>query len=132
MVNILITITLWVTAFLCILNAGFAVFFRKRRSTEVISYLAGGLVELAIFIFTLTIRLRVLTHIPYHLPSNLPFNRAELGAAVALAVGLFPAAYWHRTSASRIRERIAQDAKSMKEREGGVHVRSTSPGEWMN
>lgn len=132
MVNILITITLWATAFLCILNAGFAVVFRKRRSREVISYLAVGLVELGIFVLALIIRLRILTHIPYHLPPNLPFNRAELGAAVALAIGLFPAAYWHRTSVSQIRERIAEDAKSMKERESGVHVRSNVPGEWMN
>jgi hypothetical protein len=45
---------------------------------------------------------------------------------------LFPAAYWHRTSASQIRARIAQDAKVIKEQDGGVHVRSNAPGEWLN
>jgi hypothetical protein len=31
-----------------------------------------------------------------------------------------------------MRERMANDAKVLKERDGGVHVRSTAPGEWMN
>jgi len=27
---------------------------------------------------------------------------------------------------------MAQDARIIKERDGGVHVRSNAPGEWMN
>src|SRR5207248_11505621 len=57
---------------------------------------------------------------------------AEIGAAIALGTGRFPAGYWHRTSASQLRARIAQDAKVIKERDGGVRVRSNAPGEWMN
>lgn len=132
MVNILIPMTLWVAGFLCLLNAIFAVTFRKRHASEVLSYLVVGLVELAIFVFVLLLDLRILTHIPYHLPHHLPFNRAEIGAAFTVAIGLFPAAYWHRTSIAQMRERIAQDAKSMKEREAAVRLRSNAPGEWMN
>jgi hypothetical protein len=83
-------------------------------------------------VFTLFLRLGILTHIPYHLPPHLPFNRAEIGAAIAIGIGLFPAAYWHRTSVSQVRERMAKDAHVLKERDGGVHVRSNAPGEWMN
>ena len=47
-------------------------------------------------------------------------------------IGLFPAAYWHHTSIAQWRERMARDAKALKEQDGGVHVRSNAPGEWMN
>jgi hypothetical protein len=130
--NVLISLTLVITGFLCILNIVFAVVFRKRHLTEILSYSAAGLLELALFVFTLFLRLGLLTHIPYHLPPHLPFNRAEIGAAIAIGIGLFPAAYWHRTSVSQVRERMAKDAHVLKERDGGVHVRSGAPGEWMN
>lgn len=129
---VLISITLCATAFLCVMNAAFAVFFRKRSTAEVLSYIAIGIVELVIFGVALFIRMGILTHVPYHLPPRLPFNRAEIGAAIALGIGLFPAAYWHRTSAAQIRERMARDAKVMKEPNGGVRIRSNAPGEWMN
>lgn len=132
MTNVLISLTLVITGFLCILNIVFAVVFRKRHLTEILSYSAAGLLELALFVFTLFLRLGLLTHIPYHLPPHLPFNRAEIGAAIAIGIGLFPAAYWHRTSVSQVRERMAKDAHVLKERDGGVHVRSGAPGEWMN
>jgi hypothetical protein len=130
--NVLISLTLVITGFLCILNIVFAVVFRKRHLTEILSYSAAGLLELALFVFTLFLRLGLLTHIPYHLPPHLPFNRAEIGAAIAIGIGLFPAAYWHRTSVSQVRERMAKDAHVLKERDGGVHVRNSAPGEWMN
>ena len=132
MTNITISVSLWVTGFLCILNAVFAYIFRKRHTGEVLSYLAVGLIELAIFGFVLVLRLGVLTSVPYPLPPGLSFNRAEIGAALAIGIGLFPAAYWHRTSMAQWRERMARDAKALKERDGGVHVRSNAPGEWMN
>lgn len=128
----LISLSIGITGFLCILNATFAVAFRKRCTREVLSYLAAGLIELAIFGVVLAIRLGILTSIPYHLPPGLPFNRAEIGAALAVGIGLLPAVYWHRTSASKIRTRIAQDAIARKEGDGGVHVRSGAPGDWMN
>ena len=132
MTNFLISLTLVITGFLFIMNVVFAVIFRKRHLTEILSYIAASLLESGFFVFTLLLRLGVLSHIPYHLPPHLPFNRAEIGAAIAIGVGLFPAAYWHRTSVSQMRERMANDAKVLKERDGGVHVRSTAPGEWMN
>ena len=132
MTNFLISLTLIITGFLCIMNAVFAVTFRKRRTIETLSYIATGLLELGFFMFTLLLRLGILTHIPYHLPPGLPFNRSEIGAAISIGIGLFPAAYWHRTSLSQVRERIAQDAHVLKEQDGNVHVRSSAPGDWMN
>jgi hypothetical protein len=130
--NIIFPLTMVITGFLCILNFVFAYVFRKRRMLESLSYVGIGLLELGIFAFTLAVRIGVLHHIPLPLPRHLPFSRAEIGAALAIGIGLFPAAYWHRTSASQIRARIAQDAKVIKEQDGGVHVRSNAPGEWLN
>jgi hypothetical protein len=120
------------TAFLCLLNGVFAYVFRKRRASEVVSYLVAGLIELAVFTAAILLHVGLLHHIPYRLPAGVPFTRTELGAALAVGIGLFPAAYWHRTSASTIRARIALDAKVIKEQDGGVRVRNSSPGEWMN
>jgi hypothetical protein len=130
--NFFISLTLIITGLLCILNIAFALVYRKRRRAEFLSYIAATLIESGLFVFTLLLRLGILTHIPYHLPPHLPFNRAEIGTAIATGIGLFPAAYWHRTSISQVRERMAKDAQVMKERDGGVHVRSNAPGEWMN
>lgn len=132
MTSILISITLGVTAFLCLLNILFAYAFRKRHLSEVMCYLVVSLVELIIFALALVLRLGILTSVPYHLPPGLPFSRAEIGAALAIGMGLFPAAYWHRNSVSKLRARIEQDGKVMKERESGVYVRGNTPGEWMN
>ena len=132
MTNFLISLTLVITAFLCILNGVFAVVFHKRRLAEVLSYIATGMLELGLFVFTLLLRLGILPHVLFHLLPHLPFNRAEIGAIIAIGVGLFPAAYWHRTSVSQVRERMAKDAQVLKERDGGVHIRSNAPGEWMN
>ena len=132
MTNFFISLTLIITGLLCILNIAFAVVFRKRSRAEFLSYIAASLIESGLFVFTLFLRLGILTHIPFHLPPHLPFNRAEIGTAIAIGIGLFPAAYWHRTSISQVRERMAKDAQVLKERDGGVHIRSNTPGEWMN
>ena len=124
MINIILSVTLGFTSFLSLLNFAFAYAFRKKSIREVLTYLGVGLLELLIFAFTLALRLRTLHSIPLHLPPHLPFNRA--------AIGLFPAAYWHRTSASQIRARMAEDARVIKEQDGGVRIRSNAPGEWMN
>jgi len=127
-----ISLTLIFTGLLFILNIAFAIVYRKRRTAELLSYIAAIMIEAGLFVFTLLLRLGILTHIPYHLPPHLPFNRAEIGTAIAIGVGLFPAAYWHRTTISQMRERMAKDAQVLKERDGGVHIRSNAPGEWMN
>lgn len=132
MTNILILMTLVLTIFLCALNGLLARFYRKRRPAEIISYIVVGLIELALFAFTLLLRLGVLRHIPYHLPQGLPFNRAQIGATLTIAIGLFPAAYWHRTSLKQLRQRMARDAQAMQQRKGNVQVRGNAPGEWMN
>lgn len=132
MTQVFISLTLVITGFLCVLNVAFAVMFRKRRIREILSYIAVGLLELGIFVLALVLRFGILTHIPYDLPPGLPFNRAEIGAAIAIGIGLFPAAYWHRTSVSQVRERMAHDAHVLKQQDDGVRVRSNAPGEWMN
>ncbi|HXX79428.1 MAG TPA: hypothetical protein VEI53_13105 [Ktedonobacteraceae bacterium] len=132
MTNIFISLTLVITSLLCLLNIIFAIAYRKRRAVELLSYIAAAVLEAGMFVFTLLLRLGILTHIPYHLPPQLPFDRAEIGTAIAIGVGLFPAAYWHRTSISQVRERMAKDAQVLKERDGGVHIRNNAPGEWMN
>ena len=132
MISFFIPLILIVTSFLCLLNIAFAIVYRKRRTAELLSYIAAVIIEAGLFVFTLLLRLGILTHIPYHLPPHLPFNRAEIGAAIAISIGLFPAAYWHRTTISQLRERMAKDAQVLKERDGGVHIRSNAPGEWMN
>jgi hypothetical protein len=130
--SVLITLMLFVAAFLVILNASFAVVSRNRRPIEVLSFIAVGLLELVIFGFVLVLRLGILTHVPLTLPPGLPINRAEIGATLALAIGLLPSAYWHRMSMSQLRERMAEDAKVIKNREGGVRIRGNAPGEWLN
>ncbi len=132
MTNFFISLTLIITGLLCILNIAFALVYRKRRRAEFLSYIATTFIELGLLVFTLLLRLGILTHIPFHLPPHLPFDRAEIGTAIAIGVGLFPAAYWHRTSISQVRERMAKDAQVLKERDGGVHIRNNAPGEWMN
>lgn len=125
-------ITLGLTGFLCILNAALAYVFRKRQKRELLSYIAVGSIELIAFAAALFLRLGGIHHIPYRFPASVPFTRSEIGAALAIGVGLFPAAYWHRTSPTQLRSRMAADAKMMREREAGVQVRQHAPGEWMN
>jgi hypothetical protein len=122
--------TLWLTGFLCVLNLGLAYIYRKKQVAERVSYFGVLSVELVIFMFALLLSLRVIGHIPFPLPPGLPFDRAEMGAAIAIAIGLFPATYWHRVSLSETRARIVQDAKTLKERNGGIRVKA--PGEWIN
>ncbi|HEV2579662.1 MAG TPA: hypothetical protein VGT44_02320 [Ktedonobacteraceae bacterium] len=129
---LVIVITLWITGFLSVLNMACAIYFRKRRAVEIVSYVAAGLVELGIFVFALLLHFGVLKHIPYHLPPGLPINRAEIGAALAIGVGLLPVTYWHRSSSTRIRAMMAKEAEEMRNRDAAVRVRSAAPGEWMN
>ena len=130
--DFLISITLWISLFLCLLNVALAIVFRKRRMWELASYAGACVIELAVFVFALLLHLNLITKVPYHLPPGLPFDRAQLGAALTIAIGLFPAAYWHRINVSDLPKRIADDAKVIKERDAGVRVRSDAPGEWMN
>lgn len=124
-------ITLWITGFLCILNVVLAIFFRKKRLIEVMSYWVACIVEVAVFVFALLFYLGIISHIPYHLPPGLPVDRAQLGAALAIGIGLFPAAYWHRINVSELPERIAKDAQVHKGT-NAVYERKAKPGEWMN
>lgn len=128
----LVTLTLWITGFLILLNVTCAILFRRRRPLELIFYVAAATLELGIFVLALLFHLSVLTHLPYHLPPGLPFDLAEIGAAIAVGIGLFPVSFWHRTSASQLRARIAKDTQDMQQHQGTVRVRSHAPGEWMN
>ena len=129
----MITATLWITGFLCLLNIGLAILYRGRQAKEMVSYYAVFAFELVIFVFALLLHMGIITHVPFPLPPNLPINRAEIGAALAIGIGLFPATFWHRTSFSDIGTRMAEDAKVMKDRDGGVKIgRKSTPGEWMN
>jgi hypothetical protein len=127
-----VLLTVWITGFLFVLNIVLAIVFRARPRWEVISYYAVCAIELAIFVFALLIRLNVIAQIPYHLPPGLPVNATQLGAALAIGLGLFPAAYWHRINLSDLPKRIAEDANTMKGRDPGVRIRKSGPGEWMN
>ncbi|MBX5450979.1 hypothetical protein [Thermogemmatispora sp.] len=128
--TIFVWLTLIITAFLFVLNLALVIIFRKRKKTEVLSYIGAGLIELAVFCVVLLFHLGVLTSIPFHLPPGLSFNRAEIAAALALGIGLFPAAYWHRVSMAQLRARMEQDARLMKMRsDGGVRIKT--PEEWM-
>jgi hypothetical protein len=124
-------ITLWIAGFLCMLNVALAIIFRKNRLFEVVSYWISCIVELAIFMFALLFYLGTISHIPYHLPPGLPVDRAQLGAALAIGIGLFPAAYWHRINVSELPKRIAKDAQVLKG-QNAVQERKSTPGEWMN
>lgn len=126
------TVTLWITGFLVLLNVVCALVFRKRRPLEILFYVVAAFLELSIFVLALLFHLGVLTHVPYHLPPGLPFDQAEIGAAIAVGIGLFPVSFWHRTSATQIRARIAKDTQDMQQHQGTVRVRSHTPGEWMN
>ncbi len=129
----ILTISLWITGFLCLLNVGLAIVYRQKPAKEVVSYYAAFVFELLIFVFALLLHLGVIARVPFPLPPGLPFNRAEIGAAIAIGIGLLPATFWHRTSFSDIGARMAEDAKTMEDRDGGVKIgRKSAPGEWMN
>ena len=125
-------VTLWVTGFLCLLNIGLALLYRTRKRKEVVSYYAACLLELAVFLFALLFYLGAITQsqIPYPLPPRLPVNRAEIVAALAIGVGLFPAALWHQINLAELPKRIAADRNALNEHSAGVHVKR--PDEWMN
>jgi hypothetical protein len=130
--TLIIFVTIVVLALLGILNGIFALIFRRRQKREVISYISIGALELLFLALVLVLRIGGIHHIPYRFPASLPVSRTEVGAALAIGIGLFPIAYWHRTSTTDLRTRMAADARIMKERTGGVQIREQTPGEWMN
>ena len=132
MTNMIIWLSLSLTALLCILNGLFVYIFRKRTKSERLSYIVVSVLELLIFVVILMWHMGLLHSIPFHLPQHLLFNRAEIAGTVAIGIGLFPIAYWHRTSVAQLRIRMEQDAQVMKQRDAGVRVRNNTPGEWMN
>lgn len=120
---------LWITGFLCLLNIALAILFRKNKRSEVISYYVAFVFQFLLFIAALLTLLGVISGSFFTLPSGLPFNQAEIGVALAIGIGLFPAAYWHRINVSELPKRIAEDGKTMN---NNVRVRNSLPGEWMN
>jgi hypothetical protein len=127
----IVVVTLLITGFLCLLNIVLALIFRKKPLPEVLSYYIACGIELAICVFALLVSLGVISYkLPYQLPQGLPVNRAQILAAIAIGIGLFPAAYWHRVNVSDLPGRIAQDAKVINKRT--VQIRNGPPGEWMN
>jgi len=124
--------SLWITGSLCLLNVGLAILYGARNKKEVFSYYAACLLELVAFVFALLFCLGMITQsqIPYPLPPGLSVNRAEIAAALAIGVGLFPAALWHRINLSELPRRIAEDGKTLKGNTAGVRVKR--PEEWVN
>jgi predicted membrane channel-forming protein YqfA (hemolysin III family) len=120
---------LWITGFLCLLNIALAILFRKNKRPEVISYYIAFVFQFLLFIAALLTLLGVISGSFFTLPGGLPFNQAEIGVALAIGIGLFPAAYWHRINVSELPKRIAEDGKTMN---NNVRVRNSLPGEWMN
>jgi hypothetical protein len=125
-------VSLWITGFLCMLNIVLAILYRARNKKEVFSYYAACLLELVAFAFALLFCLGLITQsqIPYPLPPGLSVNRAEIAAALAIGLGLFPAAMWHRINLSELPKRIAADGRAMKGNTAGVRVKR--PEEWVN
>ena len=130
--RLFIPIALWLAGFLCLLNIALAILFRKNPPLEVASYIVVVCIEIVVFALALLANIGILSKLPFYLPPSLPINQAEIVAALAIGIGLFPAAYWHRTNVSELPKRIAEDGKTMKGREESVHVRTGKPGEWMN
>jgi hypothetical protein len=120
---------MWITGFLCLLNIALAIFFRRNKRLEVSTYYIACIIELALFITALLVVLGVIARSLFILPQGLPINQGEIGATLAVALGLFPAAYWHRINVSELPKRITDDGKNMK---STVKVRNSIPGEWMN
>ncbi len=128
----IVPLTLGITGFLCVLNIALAILYRKRRRQEVLTYYAACVIELAIFVVTLLIYIGIISTTPFHLIHGLPINQAEIGTALAIGIGLFPAAYWHRVDLSDLPARIAQDGREMKKQNAGRIHDISHHGEWMN
>jgi hypothetical protein len=127
----LMVVTLWITGTLCLLNIVLAILYHAHNKREVLSYYAACLLELPVFVFALLFYLGVIirSQVPFPLPPGLPVNRAEIVAALAIGVGLFPAALWHRINLSELPKRIAADRQTMKNSAGiSIH----DPEEWFN
>lgn len=126
-------VVLCVTGFLCLLNVALAVFYRRNKRIEVITYYAAFGFELILFVAALLVLLHVFSQSFFRLPAGLPINQGEIGVALAIGLGLFPAAYWHRINIAELPKRITEDGKNMKNNQANVRVRDRSiPGEWMN
>jgi hypothetical protein len=129
---VIVPLALGITGFLCMLNIGLAILYRKRQKQEVLTYYAAFGIELAIFVVTLLIYIGIISTTPFHLIHGLPINQAEIGTALAIGIGLFPAAYWHRVDLSDLPARIAQDGREMKKQNAGRVHDISHHGEWMN
>jgi hypothetical protein len=129
---VIVPLTLGITGFLCVLNVVLAILYRKRHKQEVLTYYAACGIELAIFVVTLLIYIGTISTTPFHLIHGLPVNQAEIGTALAIGIGLFPAAYWHRVNLSDLPARIAQDGREMKKQNAGRIHDISHHGEWMN
>ena len=125
-------ISLSITGLLCLLNIVLVIFYHTRTKKEVISYYVACLLELGMFVFALLFCLGIITQsqIPYPLPPGLSVNRAEIAVALAIGVGLFPAALWHGINPSELPKRIAADGRTMNRHTAGVRVKR--PEEWVN
>jgi hypothetical protein len=123
-----VTVALWISAFLFCLNVLLAIIYRKRRKAEVGSYYAVCVLEALVFVVALLVRVGVITSVPFHLPPGLPVDRIDIGAALAFGIGLFPAAFWNRVNLTELPKRIVQDGRDMK-KDAGVKL---PPKEWMN
>ncbi len=130
--RLFVPIALWLAGFLCLLNIVLAILFRKNPRLEVTSYYVACGIEFVILVLILLVHIGIISKLPFYLPPSLPINQAEIAAALAIGIGLFPAAYWHRINVSELPKRIAEDGKTMKSHQDSVHVRSGKPGEWMN
>lgn len=128
----IVPLTLSITVFLCVLNIVLAILFRSRHKQEVLTYYAACGIELTIFVVTLLIYLGIISTTPFHLIHGLPINQAEIAVALAIGIGLFPAAYWHRVNLSDLPARIAQDGREMKKQNAGRVHDISHHGEWMN
>ncbi|GLV57360.1 hypothetical protein KDH_41960 [Dictyobacter sp. S3.2.2.5] len=128
-----IPVVLCVTGFLCLINVGLAIFYRHNKRAEIITYYAAFAFELILFVAAFLVLLGVFSQSFFRLPAGLPINQGEIGVALAIGLGLFPAAYWHRINISELPKRITEDGQNLKNNQIDVRIRDRSiPGEWMN
>ncbi|HTI15026.1 MAG TPA: hypothetical protein VL461_10700 [Dictyobacter sp.] len=125
-------VTLGVAAFLFLLNVVLAIVFRKKKHVELLTYYVAGFLELVALAFSVLVVSGIIQHLPFTLPAGLPINQAEISAALAIGIGLFPAAYWHRVDISELPKRIAEDKENMQSHTISVNIREKRPDGWVN
>ncbi|HTI15024.1 MAG TPA: hypothetical protein VL461_10690 [Dictyobacter sp.] len=125
-------VTLGVSIFLCLLNVALAIIFRKNKHIELFTYYVAGFLELVALVFSVLVVFGIIQHLPFTLPAGLPINQAEISAALAIGIGLFPAAYWHRVDISELPKRMAEDKEKMQSQTISVNIREKRPDGWVN